>query len=299
MTTSSWTLAALLTLTAAVALTDPASAGSISCQPQFKALGATFDLRPLVKAAEDHYTVKDEQDESQRRFRYVFDVCEDMEAFPQTNPAGQCDGTSPAVGPVYQIYNNTAGHEQCYYLGSLEQAEWGLIDEEDAGRGVYLLYRNGSRAGCNGKDRRFRINFACSDKSLDELEAVVLEPRTCEYEVTFETVYGCPTECHSNTHSMCAGHGLCNYDVDAGTTHCFCDLGYQGRACEVAGVDSDSASPTTVLVIIIIVLLVLLLAAAAILYNKIRSMRVEDNPYGQLDSGDGVPLRNAADDGEA
>ena len=40
----------------------------------------------------------------------------------------------------------------------------------------------------------------------------VEEARGCEYEVTFNSVYGCPTECPREHGLVCGAKGLCFYD---------------------------------------------------------------------------------------
>ena len=60
----------------------------------------------------------------------------------------------------------------------------------------------------------------------------VEEVGSCKYEITIDTIYGCPSGCSVFANSLCASQGLCGYDFGSNVARCFCYYGYTGTACE-------------------------------------------------------------------
>jgi len=154
--------------------------------------------------------------------------------------------------------------------------------------GVKLTY--GSGIPCRdapGKARKFTIELSC----VHELSALppvstVHEDQFCEYRVTIESIWGCPTECHSSDHSgVCGGHGICAVDTGKGRSRCFCNLGKGGPDCalDVTPDTGSSGKVTAILVTIVILLLMALFALAGVLYVRIKKLNSDDNPYGAFD----------------
>ena len=87
---------------------------------------------------------------------------------------------------------------------------------------------------------------------------------------------------------VCAGHGVCGIDQDAGAARCFCNKGAAGASCasaalpDGAGAGASRFSPMTLLTVLAIVLLVTLLVLAVILYQKIKTLRTDDGVYDVL-----------------
>ena len=58
-----------------------------------------------------------------------------------------------------------------------------------------------------------RINFVCNNHITEVSAALdVKEGTGCAYEVTMNSVYGCPLECPRVDGMVCANKGICAYD---------------------------------------------------------------------------------------
>lgn len=137
----------------------------------------------------------------------------------------------------------------CRYLGGngdndhegngnlARDAEFSLLDEENPGAGVRLTYKQGQTCHSgvsSGYRRQLHLNFKCSSSqirkidqnvsllsspvqnnshmqsSLTPVSQVMDESAHCEYEITIESEYACPTECgFGGGHSICNNHGVC------------------------------------------------------------------------------------------
>jgi hypothetical protein len=288
------------------ALVGLASMGLVEAAPQcrtvFSAPQATYDLSPLMKEHE-HYFTKDAFEDAGRPFYYYFNICDDTEEDrlplpPEDKNLCKAPGeAATAYAAAYQIINGTKDHPygECYRLGMASDMKWNLLDEADARVGVQLVYENGGLCpvGDGTKKRSFAINFRCIEEgtSLPPVSSVEegVEDDFCEYEVTVESIYGCPRECHQTDHSqLCSGHGVCAIDQTIGAARCFCNTGRGGDNCEgAAEPPPEGSSATSVLMTLVIILLVALLGLAAVLYIKIKRLNTEDNPYGAFE--DQVP----------
>ena len=135
---------------------------------------------------------------------------------------------------------------------------FGIYDPVNPAQGVYLQYEGGNackdsiseKAACtdtiDGETycrRSLRLNFLCNDNvhAIPTVERV-LEARGCAYEVTFNSAYGCPSECPVSRLSgrVCSGRGLCFYDgfedgltADGrrGRAQCLCEKPYGEKDC--------------------------------------------------------------------
>jgi len=178
--------------------------------------------------------------------------------------------------------------KDCFALGLVKDPVWTYVSGDNAAVGVQLTY--GAGVPCRdapGKDRKFTIEFSC----VHELTALppvstVHEDQFCEYKVTIESIWGCPTECHSADHSgVCGGHGICAVDTGTKRSRCFCNSGKGGSDC-TQDVDRETASSgkvTAILVTFVILLLMALFGLAVVLYVRIKKLNSDDNPYGAFD----------------
>ena len=76
-----------------------------------------------------------------------------------------------------------------------------LIDEQDAAKGIVLKRGGGSKCGDKG-ERKLQITLECGtepEEQSDEPgdEEYVFEDKTCLYEISMKTSYGCPDQCKS------------------------------------------------------------------------------------------------------
>ncbi|KAH8054981.1 hypothetical protein JL722_8397 [Aureococcus anophagefferens] len=192
-----------------------------------------WDLSPLrdAKPADQYYAISDNYVHSHQNWSYV-------------------------------IFKGDWGFEECYRLGSpvdRSNYAWGLIDPQSPAFGIYVQYKGGNtctdsisdKAECedviDGRTycaRSLRINVVCNNRISDipSVEEVV-EKRGCEYALTLNSMYGCPTECPVSGGSVCGNRGVCAYDGvesgytvtgDVGAARCLCKAPYAGAPAGVA-----------------------------------------------------------------
>ena len=225
-----------------------------------------WDLSPLrdAKPADQYYAISDNYVHSHQNWSYVVGVCRDvgLAAAPEACASTRGSGgeTYDFPSPGYQIFKGDWGFEECYRLGSpVDQRDyaWGLIDPQSPAFGIYVQYKGGNtctdsisdKAECedviDGRTycaRSLRINVVCNNRISDvpRVEEVV-EKRGCEYALTLNSMYGCPTECPVSGGSVCGNRGVCAYDGvesgytvtgDVGAARCLCKAPYAGAACE-------------------------------------------------------------------
>jgi hypothetical protein len=135
--------------------------------------------------------------------------------------------TSPSGG--YQIWDTDEG-TKCHRLtGDLSAAgadiTWGLVDTDGAdptlgvtltmsgGDGTLLAYDQNNPTYRAPFPRALRIIMRCTsdDSPLPTVEEVI-ETQQGLYEISLETVHGCPTQCPrtgASAERLCADHGTC------------------------------------------------------------------------------------------
>lgn len=255
----------------------------MECQKAFQSPTATFDLSKLnIPAGYNSTDVYFRSSDHSRPFTYFFNVCNSTTLPPE------CTGDKNTA--AYQIVNNSLTNRtnECYPLGSAAEAHWTYVSGDNAAVGVQLTYYAG--APCRdmpGSNRKFTIEFAC----VHELSALppvstVHEDQACAYKLTIESIWGCPTECHSADHSgVCGGHGICAVDTGTKRSRCFCNAGKGGPDCtlDVEVETGSSSKVTAILVTFVILLLMALVALAGVLYVRIKKLNSDDNPYGAFD----------------
>ena len=225
-----------------------------------------WDLSPLrdAKPADQYYAISDNYVHSHQNWSYVVGVCRDVGLAAAPEACASTRGSGGDVydfpSPGYQIFKGDWGFEECYRLGSpvdRSNYAWGLIDPQSPAFGIYVQYKGGNtctdsisdKAECedviDGRTycaRSLRINVVCNNRISDipRVEEVV-EKRGCEYALTLNSMYGCPTECPVSGGSVCGNRGVCAYDGvesgytvtgDVGAARCLCKAPYAGAACE-------------------------------------------------------------------
>lgn len=243
---------------------DPGTHDTGACTYEWA--GLSWDVSPLRRAA--HYVIKDVEDQDE--VAYTVGICRDV------NPAdvhAACEETTGSAresmdeaAPAYQVFDahgDDAHGAECYRtggtLGDVGNSKWGLIDPQNPSGGVYVRYYGGNtcsktsptrRDACdyevNGMDycrRSTKISFVCNNHIAEVSENLdVKEGTGCAYEVTMNSVYGCPLECPRGGEEgyVCSNRGICAYDgledgltVDgeAGVARCLCKWPYGGDDC--------------------------------------------------------------------
>ena len=91
--------------------------------------------------------------------------------------------------------------------------------------------------------RSTKLNFVCNNHITEVSEHLDVQEGTgCAYEVTMNSVHGCPLECPRGGPDgfVCSNNGVCSYDGledgftvggDAGVPRCLCKLPYGGDDC--------------------------------------------------------------------
>lgn len=257
---------------------------------------ASFDLKLLEKIGSDYYEAKDAyfaSTDTKRPFSYLFAICRNVK--PEHLPEICQDKEE---GSAYQVIDKTDIYPQgqCMTLANADEAEWSLIDGENAGIGVKLTYSGEKchvdRAG--EKQRKFHVQFNCiaQAEDLPTFKPSVVES-DCEYTIEFNTVHGCPRECHATNHeALCNGHGNCALDLPTNRARCFCNAGWAGSDCSRApGQPANPNKTTGILFALVMTFFVVLLGLSAVVYQKIKKLNADDNPYGAFeDQGPDNPL---------
>jgi hypothetical protein len=156
------------------------------------------------------------------------------------------------------------------YLGNPDvaaQTTWSLLDDKDPGAGVQLKYTGGQHCS-SGARRALAIKFKCAKSGLENIEQQVIdESKHCQYDITIESEYACPTECgFGSATSMCANHGICRYDTDAKRARCFCNRGWRGAGCDEEGSEESAPTYGPVLGLLIFVTVVVVVLIGAMVF---------------------------------
>ena len=256
----------------------------MSCRYDFEKNGASFDLTRFQLPLGQSYKLDDVVDTATETddYTYEFNVCSDLRTLPVCRAPGACQEQRGGIGAAYQILENVRNHNgSCVFLGTASNATWSLLDETDGTTGVKLSYSNG--AACSGgRLREFNMLFQCSKLNSVVPSTGVDEPTGCQYTVTFNSVYGCPTSCISGS-TLCGNHGICAVDKGTNATHCYCNNGWGGEKCTDAQTSAgQAASPAAVLAGISLVLLVILLGLGVFLWYTIQKLKTEHS-YGNFE----------------
>lgn len=256
--------------------------------------GASFNLNALRDRSAQAYTMQDRIQSSEKDYLYTFGICKAVQ--PPANclrdngdartryfwsPAWQ---TKSSETPSHDGSNNE--NLLCHYLGAPTHTnhEWS-IDERDPAKGVTLTYTGGQH--CTRKDpatgqamqRRFAINFQCAPKTPEKIEQLIIDESShCEYDITIDSEYACPSECGlEQTGAVCGAHGICGYDSDQGRARCYCNGGRQGDFCteEAKAEEEDTNGPIVGLMVFVAIMVVLILGMLVMLWRFMQSRKVE------------------------
>lgn len=238
----------------------------------YKWAGLSWSLSALKK--KNPYIIQDSFSNPTQNWTYVLGICNDV---PPSTYTDQCQSTTGSAGevmtdssPAFQILDTTWDYHSCYRLGdsiSDTNVEWGVYDPLNPAQGFYIRYTGGNackdtvsdKAACdddiNGVTycrRSLKLNFLCNNevKDIPTFEEVE-EARGCEYEASFNSVYGCPKECPKHNGMVCNARGLCFYDgfedgytADGrkGTSQCLCEAPFSGDDCSSidSGIDTSN-----------------------------------------------------------
>jgi len=162
---------------------------------------------------------------------------------------GLYDSAVPAKG-VYVRY--TQGNS-CHRKDSSPTDSWTTVDPHNGGTCNAATFTADGERHCT---RSLQLNFLCHNTQREvPSEAMVakitagrsVDPYdTCAFEITLESVYGCPTQCPlvpTSEHplgAVCADHGRCAYGSFRGA-HCVCSEGREGLDCAASTTSTSGA----------------------------------------------------------
>ena len=255
--------------------------------------GLTYDLTPFINNNID-YNIQDSRDISTSNYNYIFNICNNVNNIPTLNTTHIPNtGCGSIYAPAYQLSNTN----QCFKVGNLSTSTYNLYDIDNPANGIVLTYLNGDMCTYTDsqtkkiatKPRSFGINFLCSDFAVTSPSTKVIEGEfsTCEYLVTFNSAYACPTQCPIVDYKICSTNGVCGFDVDTNKARCFCDTGFEGEACNIltsSNNNGNNSNPTIVLEVFVFIMLAVVLVLGYFVYTKIRTIKPEASDYTNLES---------------
>merc|ERR1711988_86699 len=278
--TQHMTMVLRLTL-AAAALSAALAQSPPSAQPEPMSCthhtdGASYDLSGL---REHTIVAQDRMQTSQNDYVYTVGVCKTVKPPANCLLANGDSRVRHYWAPAWQTKENespaTAGDRSkltCKYLGSPEAAQHTWTAMEDPSKGVQLTYTGGQHCTSQPNlQRKLAINFKCAARTVERVEALIIdESAHCEYEITVDSEYACPTECGlSQTGSVCAAHGICGWDTDSNKARCYCNNGRTGEFCTdtVEEEDKQSYGPILGLLIFVTIAIVVIIGMLVALWR--------------------------------
>mmetsp|Transcript_6728 Transcript_6728/g.10298 ORF Transcript_6728/g.10298 Transcript_6728/m.10298 type:complete len:289 (-) Transcript_6728:205-1071(-) len=139
--------------------------------------GHTYDLSGLKK--DDHWMIED----GKKRFKYYLNVCADAK------PPKECETQHVVESAGYQVEARSWRH-LCKSIGRKTAQTFNLLDPKDPQKGVEVTYGGGAK--CGGTDREVRLHLICSPH-FDAGPLQIFETtKSCHYNVTWASKYGCP-----------------------------------------------------------------------------------------------------------
>ncbi|KAK8791075.1 hypothetical protein WA158_005706 [Blastocystis sp. Blastoise] len=239
-------------------------------------LSAKFDLSPLH--TDSQWSVKDSS-ASTRNFTYVFNVCGPVRDVPK--PLGgtgvACTNTEQPqeVVPAYQV---SEWSDSCYRLSStsIDDVEWRLLDNNDPTNGLVYSYYNGDGRYCS-EGRKFELHLYCHDDAFNVPDEETVQETNCVYILQLQSIFGCPLECSVSKNRLCGGNGVCRFDTDTRKSHCYCNTGYKGYACDPA--EPLKMNTTTIILCVVSAFLVIVEIGIFIMWKKVKSLRLDPAAY--------------------
>lgn len=254
------------------------------------------------------YSVQDSSNnDGSRNYTYFFNICGNIDpSILPGNTFASCNitytgGTSPVnpltgPSPAFQFANfPVPTYDYCHRLGSSADTttvQYGLYDNENPSRGLFIKYLNGDMCYQAGHGRSLKVWILCDTDVTNVPDTeLVEETGMCDYEIFISSAYGCPAECPvtidplSGQRSLCSNHGICDFDGAIGTSRCFCNQGWEGRDCSAQTQPPPVLSAVSAVLIAVGIFLAMTLGFLGYLWMRIRSLRLDPTAYSALRSG--------------
>ncbi len=159
--------------------------------------GAHFDLRPLTyTSGTKAYELIDGDipctPEIEPSFGYAWNFCG---LVPPAAAPGPCKDMGKN-GVVLQWASYEKDGDFCYILARDDSSliTYSLLDPQDPTKGVSIVYPKGEKCDIGSTSKELRsavVDVQCAN--VHSVAATVQEPATCNYHLTMQSYYGCPT----------------------------------------------------------------------------------------------------------
>eukprot|EP01035_Chromulina_nebulosa_P017841 gene17841-23453_t len=205
---------------------------------QWKSLtGDEYNLQQLIIPSDgkDYFIIDGDipcTPETEPSYSYMWNICSVV------NNASLPHVCWPnKVGSVVQYLIREANdvetaYQECNVVGRYDElnddTHYKLIDNSDPTIGISMTYKSGDKCPKNVL-RSATIEIYC--KNVESVILSVNEPSYCQYHLSMESYYGCPTGCPVTENGLCNSHGHCSYDDVNRQSYCYCNTGYGGADC--------------------------------------------------------------------
>ena len=153
-----------------------------------------------------------------------------------------CDNPDSDTNAFAYLYSDT----DCIPLSG-EPPMISLLNNHNPSHGIVLSYESKDASPvCNNNGKRLNLRFVCDNEGLvdipntliSEIDYYGTEPdninNQCQYNLTFNSVYGCPHSCPIYNKKVCNNYGVCGYDsTEHNQPKCYCFSHIGGIACEI------------------------------------------------------------------
>ena len=144
--------------------------------------GSLYDLSALARlGGQEDYRVNIPHS----NFAMLVNLCANTLRVP-TRCAGPSN-TRASVGFQWDTSNDAS----CWELGSLDTAQWDLLDEHDPRKGVEIMFTGGT-ACSSGMARMVHFHMLCAEGVGDEGPSFAWEAPICSYHIVWPTIHACP-----------------------------------------------------------------------------------------------------------
>lgn len=235
-----------------------------TCKTSVK--GATWDFTALEKTMYvSGGDIECTYDKEEKSYEYAFSACGSAAVSSKCASTAHCplDGAIKSAG-VIQMDDT-----ECCVAGSISDKSIQPLDPNDRSKGIQIILRGGQKClHPTPAPRQTTLKLLCNTRAKEPQTTAVSEPSHCKYEITIQSIYGCPTECPIEKSSglVCAGRGICRTDSEIDAVRCYCDEGFKGKDCGQEGSGQESAGFGGIIAVLVILFVIMIGMAGTIFY---------------------------------
>eukprot|EP01084_Bolivina_argentea_P130437 230255_1 len=161
-----------------------------------------------------------------------------------------CQSNSNTNAYAY-LYDNT----ECIQLSG-ETPVISLLNIHNPSDGIVLSYQSTEKSSVCNNGKRLNLRFVCDNEGIVDIPKITISEidyygsqpdninNQCQYNLTFNSVYGCPHSCPIYNKKVCNNYGLCGYDsIEHNQPKCYCFSNIGGIACEIYGEQNNIFIP--------------------------------------------------------